>query len=72
MERHPPVTVHTTNRVGSCVDEEFNNIASDIFVVASVVERRPSIIISSTGSGRKIFEKTSKNSLGDSLIAARK
>jgi hypothetical protein len=70
MKRHETSIVDMTNRVGSCVDEKLNDLESDIFIPTSVVERRPSIIISSTGSFREIFEKTLNDSLGDSSIEA--
>ena len=65
------VTVYATNRVGSCIDEEVNNIERHIFVGTCNVERRTPIHISSTDGGRKILEKILNYSLGNSFIVAR-
>ena len=70
MKGHPTVIVNTANRIRRCMDEDSNDIQCHIFVAACPVERRPPIIISITDSGRKIFEKASHNSLGDSFIVA--
>ena len=71
MKRHPTVTIYTTNRFGSCIDEELNDIECHIFVVACIVKQRPPFIASSTGGVWKIFEKASNYSLIDSFIQAR-
>eukprot|EP00985_Skeletonema_marinoi_P001624 scaffold653_cov132-Skeletonema_marinoi.AAC.4 len=72
MERHAADVVFTANRVGSCIDEGLNNVECHIYVIAYNVKwRSPIIIINSTGSIRKIFEKASNYFLGDSFIAAR-
>ena len=76
MERQLTVIVCMTNRIGSCIDEELNNSNCDVAVAAcmaacSMEWRFPTSMISSTGSGRKLFEKTSNYSLCRVFIAAR-
>jgi hypothetical protein len=68
MERHPAIVVSRANGVGGCIDEELNDIECDIFVPACKVEGRTPFIISSTDSGREIFQKTTNYSLVDFFI----
>ena len=65
------VIVCKTNRVGSRINEEFNNIERRIFVVTCKVERRTPIIINSIDSVSKVLEKILNYSLGSSFIVAR-
>eukprot|EP00984_Skeletonema_dohrnii_P019455 scaffold9295_cov75-Skeletonema_dohrnii-CCMP3373.AAC.6 len=70
MERRPTIIVCMTYSIGCCIDEELNNIDCHMFVATCKLERCLTEIISSTCSGRKIFEKASNYPLGDSLIDA--
>ena len=70
MERHLALIVCAADRIGRCIDYELNDIDCHIFVPACEVERQTSLIISSTGSIGKIFEKASNYFLGDSFIEA--